>query len=147
MDTVTEVTEADRKQQIENVLSLMEQGISERKACETVGISRSTFRTTALRHEAGDQYARALSELAHDQANKIEVVISEVRTGKITPDIARLEIDARKWFASKFLPKRYGDRTQTDITTGDKPLESLTLTPEKADKFAQFLAQETKQQG
>ena len=26
----------------------------------------------------------------------------------------RVELDARKWFASKFLPKRYGDKLDLD---------------------------------
>ena len=27
---------------------------------------------------------------------------------------ARVELDARKWFASKFLPKRYGDKAEVE---------------------------------
>ena len=84
--------------------------MSERSACAEVGISRSTFRTTALRVNSGDHYARALEALAQDQVEKAEQVIEDMRSGVIDAQQARVELDARKWFASKFLPKRYGDK-------------------------------------
>ena len=37
---------------------------------------------------------------------------------------SRLRVDARKWLASKMAPKRYGDKTSTEITGADGgPLE------------------------
>ena len=59
---------------------------------------------------AADQYAEALAGLAHDQVNRMEDVIQDMRTGVIDAAQARVEMDARKWFASKFLPKRYSDK-------------------------------------
>lgn len=100
----------DRVSQIQRVIELIEDGMSERSACAEVGISRSTFRTTALRASAGDHYARALEALASDQVEKAEQVIEDMRNGVIDAAQARVELDARKWFASKFLPKRYGDK-------------------------------------
>jgi hypothetical protein len=69
---------------------------------------------------AGDSYARALEGLAQDQVEKLEVVIQEMRERTITPEMARIEIEARKWFASKFLPKRYGDKLQHADADGEK---------------------------
>lgn len=88
--------------------------MSERSACAEVGISRSTFRTTALRVNSGDHYARALEALAQDQVEKAEQVIEDMRSGVIDAQQARVELDARKWFASKFLPKRYGDKAEVE---------------------------------
>lgn len=96
------------------VLALIESGNSERSACEEVGISRSTFRTTALRTTAGDHYARALEGLALDQIEKLEATIQDMRDGSLDPAIGRIEVDARKWFASKFLPKRFGDKLDVE---------------------------------
>jgi hypothetical protein len=48
--------------------------------------------------------------------------------------MARVEIDARKWFASKFLPKRYGDRIAQEITGADGgPVTTMAvqLTPDQ----------------
>jgi hypothetical protein len=104
----------DRAEQVRAVLALIEDGMSERSACVEVGISRATFRTTALKAAAGDHYARALEALAQDQVEKAEQVIDDMRNGVIDAQQARVELDARKWFASKFLPKRYGDKAEVE---------------------------------
>jgi hypothetical protein len=113
------------KDKILQVIELIESGMSERKACETVGIPRATFRTTALRAGVGDHYARALEALAMDQIEKAEVTIEDMRNGTLDAQQARVELDARKWFASKFLPKRFGDKI--DMTTNGKDLPQPIL--------------------
>lgn len=95
------------------------EGMSERKACEKAKISRSSFRAAALRESMGDQYARALEALAGAQVEQLEQAIDDMRAGVIDPQMARVEIDARKWFASKFLPKRYGDKQTRELTGPD----------------------------
>lgn len=102
----------ERAEQVRAVLALMDDGVSENAACIEVGINRATFRAAALRVGAGDSYARALEGLAQDQVEKVELAIERMHSGEIKPDAARIEIDARKWFASKFLPRQYGDRIQ-----------------------------------
>lgn len=88
--------------------------MSENAACLEVGINRATFRAAALREGANESYSRALESLAADQIEKLEQTIDDMRSGVIDAAMARVEIDARKWFASKFLPKRYGDKLQTE---------------------------------
>ena len=40
---------------------------------------------------------------------------------------SRLRVDSRKWFASKVLPKKYGDRVQAEVSGPDgKPVETIT---------------------
>ncbi len=75
---------------IQLVLARIEAGESERAACEAENISRSTFRTTALRASAGDQYARALEGLALDQIEKLEQTIQDMRDGSLDPAIGIL---------------------------------------------------------
>lgn len=115
----------ERAKQVEDVIALIEAGSSENAACKEVGINRATFRAAALRAGAGDSYARALEGLAQDQVEKLEEAIEAMRDGQIDAAVARVEIDARKWFASKFLPKRYGER---QVIAGDPeaPLSGLT---------------------
>ncbi len=121
----------DKAQQISQVLALMEGGASERSACETVGINRATFRAAALRHNAADQYARALEGLALDQVEKLEATIQDMRDGTLDPAIGRIEVDARKWFASKFLPKRFGDKIEQTVQGADGgPVQVTWLKPE-----------------
>lgn len=109
-----------RAEQVKAVLALIEGGKSENAACQEVGINRATFRAAALREGAGDTYARALEGLAQDQVEKLEQTIQDMREGVIDPQMARVEIEARKWFASKFLPKRYGDKVQLADADGNK---------------------------
>jgi len=111
------VTQAE---QIDAVVAKMAQGMSERAACRDVGIDRSTFRMQSIKHLSASQYAEALRGLAMDQVDKLENTIDDMRLGvlnedgtrgeKLDPAIGRIEIDARKWFASKFLPKQFGDK-------------------------------------
>lgn len=104
----------DRAEQVRKVLELVEGGMSENAACKEAGINRATFRAAALRVSAGDNYARALEALAADQVEKAEQVIEDMRAGVIDAQQARVELDVRKWFASKFLPKRYGDKAEVE---------------------------------
>lgn len=102
------------------VIDRIENGQSERSACEAEHVSRTSFRTMALRANMGDHYARALEALAQAQVEALEKTIEDMRTGTIDASMARVEIDARKWFASKFLPKRYGDKL--DVTSDGKAM-------------------------
>lgn len=99
---------------IERVLALIENGHSERSACEQMGIARGTFRSAALRYGVADQYARATEALARDQVEKLETTIDELRRGEISADVAKIEIDARKWIASKLFKPTWGDKVALD---------------------------------
>lgn len=112
-------------EQVKKVIELIESGISERAACREVGVNRMTFRTTALKSNVEDQYARALEALAADQIEKMEQTIEDMRKGVVDSNMARVELDTRKWFASKLLPKRYGDKL--DMTSDGKALPQPIL--------------------
>lgn len=60
--------------------------------------------------------ARAREEQAEHLAEEI-VTIADTCTD---PHKARLQIDARKWYASKFAPKKYGEKLDLNAThTGE----------------------------
>lgn len=121
-DAASDVPEADK---VMEILAKIEAGDSERSACDAVGMNRMTFRSRALKLGAANQYAESLGALAHAQAEKLEQAIEDMRAGVIDAQMARVEIDARKWFASKFLPKRYGDKQTTELTGADGgPIQS-----------------------
>lgn len=112
--TKPRVTPEQRAEQVKAVIALMEEGSSEHAACIEVGIDRNTFRSAALKVGAANDYARACEALAQAQVAKLEAAIDEARNGVIDVQVARLEVDTRKWLASKMLPKRYGDRLELD---------------------------------
>lgn len=129
------------EEKVAKVIELIESGESERSACEQAGINRGTFRTTALRLGVADQYAKALSALAHAQAEALEQAIDDMRSGVIDAQMARVEIDARKWFASKFLPKQYGDKLTTEHTGANGgPIQSVNWTANAPDDLLKEVA-------
>ena len=41
--------------------------------------------------------------------------------------VARLQIDSRKWVASKLTPHKYGDKTSIDHTSSDESMKQPTI--------------------
>jgi len=119
MPDISSTTATDKHQRLDAVIELIEAGNSERQACKQVGIDVSTFRQAIGRHNLSTQYARALEALAHAQVLAMEQTLKDMRDKVIDAAQARVEIDARKWFACKFLPKLYGDRVQQVHTGAD----------------------------
>lgn len=97
----------------------------------------STFRQWVLNDTPKgiyEQYTRARELQWESWADQIVDEASKCRLGESTEtdasggiikvksgdmvDRARLAVDAKKWILSKLAPKRYGDRTQTDLTVG-----------------------------
>lgn len=72
--------------------------------------SETTFyqRLSSGDEEFSDEYARARTAQAHREADEIRKIADAA-----TPEnynVARLQIDARKWRASKMAPKVYGEK-------------------------------------
>jgi hypothetical protein len=68
------------------------------------------------------QYAVARDIYAEHVAEEI----IDIADNEPDPHRARVMIDARKWIASKLLPKKYGDRQQVDVRAG-MSLEALIM--------------------
>ena len=64
--------------------------------------------------ELREQYARAKAE----QADTIFQEVLDIADNATNEDVqvARLQIDARKWMAGKLKPKVYGDKMQNETT-------------------------------
>lgn len=106
----------ERARQVKAVIELMKDGIPEGEACAQVGINRNTFRAQAFYVGSSEDYARGLTAIAQAQVNNIESVIDDMRTGRVDYAMARVEIEARKWMASKFAPRQFGDRVTQEVT-------------------------------
>lgn len=127
----------------EDICNLLMLGESLRSICKRPGMPAiRTVMYWLQRHEDFmQQYARArevqaellaeeIIEIADDSAG--DVIVDEdgrEQTNHERVARSRLRVDARKWYASKLAPKRYGDRVQHDqkITITD-------LTDEELDK-------------
>jgi len=115
------------------VLAAIADGHSTREACEIAEQNRGEFYVWLSQDpKLADQYARAKDACAELLADEIVDIAEDgrndwverenARTGETyialnreAIERSRLRIDARKWVASKLLPKRYGDRIQQDV--------------------------------
>ena len=81
-------------------------------------------------------YLAALQERGFHHANMIERLVLKVENGEMTPDVARVAIDGRKWIASRFHPnllseKLIGNITHHQSSIQDQHLEALKNIVEK----------------
>lgn len=92
---------------------------------------RSVIHRWLLLHpEFADQYTRAKEVQADEMFDEI-LDIADSKQGDVTTDEfgnekpnneyiqrSRLRVDTRKWYLSKVLPKKYGERIETHLTGG-----------------------------
>lgn len=82
------------------------------KACRACGVKKSTFLDAVNSDkELADQYARAREAGLDAEADR---AIEEALTAEDAA-LGRLALDARKWYLSKLMPKKYGDKIQQEI--------------------------------
>lgn len=76
-----------------------------------------------------DQYARAREAQADHFAEEIITIADTAEDAQK----GRLQVDARKWVASKMAPKKYGDKVTTEHVGADGgPIEVKDVTPAEA---------------
>ena len=62
--------------------------------------------------------------------NTHDIITNDEGEGRTNNDViqrSRLMVDARKWYLSKLNPKKYGDKIETTIEGGDKPVNVISL--------------------
>lgn len=129
------------------------EGESLRAICEGEGMpAESTVRAWALDNVEGfaAHYARA-RELGYERLSEeilriadtpvIGVKTTTKATGTETTEgdmieHRRLQVDARKWMLAKMLPKRYGDKIQTEVSGGLRVLSATELTDDELAAIA-----------
>lgn len=100
------------------------------KICEEVGITTETaYKWRGQFEKFADKYARARADQAQLLADEIVNISDETQVGEIVTkkgdgsieikradmiEHRKLRIDARKWIASKLLPKKYGERVELE---------------------------------
>lgn len=78
------------------------------------------------REAQADKYAEEIIEIADDGSN--DTYKDDEGNVRVDHDVvarSRLRVDARKWYASKLAPKKYGDKVETTLRGDrDNPIES-----------------------
>lgn len=136
---------------LERICNGIAEGKSARTMCLEVGIAQPTLWRWLDDDEAFcKQYARAKELCAEMYVNQIIAIADESdndiaidpETGReyTNHDViarARLRVDARKWYASKLAPKKYGDKIQHGGAEDLPPIQQkhdVTMTPADAYK-------------
>lgn len=106
---------------------------------------RSIWRWLSQDEAFSRDYARAIQSRAMHHADGILDLEERLLRGEIPPDVARVALDARKWTASRLLPKVYGDKqiVEANVThTHTLHLEALrALTSRRGNESGLIEAQ------
>lgn len=117
------------------LLSMIAEGRSVRRACAALGIGRTKlYERLAAEDDFANQYARAMELRAEhymdeiieiaDDSSQDTTTIGEEDAGIETTNHeviqrAKLRVDTRKWLMGKLSPKKYGDKVQNEHTGKD----------------------------
>ena len=131
----------------QEICSRIMDGESLRKICrdEHMPERMTIFRWLHDNTEFCDQYARAreiqadtlaeeILEIADDGRNDTYTTNDDDGEGveRVNHDViarSRLRVDARKWYASKLSPKKYGDKVQQEISGPDGGAITVVTSP------------------
>lgn len=96
-------------------------GLSLRAICAEPGMpARGTvYRWLIENADFQDQYTRAREKQADYFAEEIIEIADSAEAESAAVSKAKLQIDARKWAASKIAPKKYGDKQEIDVKSSD----------------------------
>lgn len=123
------------------ICDLISKGLTVDKTCNQLNIAKSTlyewvyddkdFRAEFDR--AKDERIEAQLEEATQLLDDVSILVKD-GFDKDRINAARLKVDTIKWFASKRLSKKYGDKT-IHSNDPDNPMPSMTLyCPKEEDK-------------
>lgn len=115
-------------------------GLSLRAICAEPGMpARGTvYRWLIENADFQDQYTRAREKQADYFAEEIIEIADSAEAESAAVSKAKLQIDARKWAASKIAPKKYGDKQEIDVKSSDGSMRpTVRLNAEEFRKIAE----------
>jgi hypothetical protein len=88
--------------------------------------------------EFSEQYARARDRQADHYFEEIIEIADTAEADSAAVAKARLQVDARKWAASKLAPRKYGEKTELDVKSSDGSMTpTVRLDAEEYRKIAE----------
>ena len=83
------------------------------------GMAVQTLRDRLRSGELHERFIEAHQGRAVYHAQSIEGMIDRLESGDVESDVARVSIDARKWLATKYYPRMFGERQEVSVKTTD----------------------------
>ncbi len=124
----------------EKICEKIANGRSLRSICAEDGVPpmKTIYRWLEANEEFRHQYARAREKQADYFAEEIIEIADSAEAESAAVSKAKLQIDARKWAASKIAPKKYGDKQEIDVKSSDGSMTpSVRLNAEEFRKIAE----------
>lgn len=111
------------------ICTLVSDGLTLKDVVAMDGMPGKTtmFKWLAEHEEFANLYARAREERADLVADEI-IGIADTAAD---PNKARVQIDARKWWAARVNPKKYGDKLQTESTSVSYVISASPMSPDE----------------
>lgn len=78
-----------------------------------------TLRKRLRNGELHERFIEAHQGRAVYHAQSIEGMLNRLESGDVESDVARVSIDARKWLATKYYPRMFGERQEVNLKTTD----------------------------
>lgn len=105
----------------ENICEQIANGKSLRAICagDDMPSATTVFKWLNENQDFSEQYARARGRQADHYFEEIVEIADSVEADSAAVAKARLQVDARKWAASKLAPKKYGEKTELDVKSSD----------------------------
>lgn len=105
----------------ENICEQIANGKSLRAICagDDMPSATTVFKWLNENQDFSEQYARARDRQADYYAEEIIEISDSAEADSAAVAKARLQVDARKWAASKLAPKKYGDKSELDVKSSD----------------------------
>lgn len=105
---------------MKQVLDDISMGMSVLKACEKQKVSNKTFYDKLKEsEELKNEYARARELRGEKFVESIEEDLRKIENKELDPASGRVIVDTKKWLASKFYPKMYGEKQSVELTGKD----------------------------
>jgi hypothetical protein len=137
-------SEKQKEELLQSIFKSIENGKSLRKALIEVKLSSKTFyEWIDLDDEKVKQYARATEERAEALLDEMLDIVDDTHNDIMEMDLgdgivntkvnheviqrSRLKYDARRWLISKLNPKKYGDKSEVDVTSKGEKITSISI--------------------
>ena len=132
------------------VFEKIELGATERSVAREYNFSPSSFRNKLNTPQLHAKYVQAHEGRAILHAHKIEDMLDKVESGEMDFNIARVSIDARKWLATKYYPRMFGERQEVSVKTTDMTkvyIEQLKILMANQDNRIKTIEVESEKKG
>ncbi len=113
----------------EQICSYIIEGKSLKKIGEMEDMpTRATIHNWLLdkeKKEFFDKYEKAVNIRTENMADELTEIADSVDPAETNK--GRLRVDTRKWYLSKIMPKKYGDKQEIDVTSKGEPITGFNF--------------------